>query len=746
MAAAEDSTAPDTTAATDPVATDPAATDSAAPDSAAPDSTGSAGLSFPRLSARTQRFTLGEPRNVQVAGTGERVLFVRTASGTDRTGVLWSFECDSGAERVLADPAALLTGGEQLSAAERARRERSRESGAGVTSYQLDNAGTVAVFALSGSAWSCDLATGEVTELPRPAGVDAVMDPRVDPTGSRVGYLAGGSLRVAELAGGADRALAEPDADTITWGAAEFVAAEEMDRHHGFWWSPDGQRLLAQRTDEAPVPVWQLADPADPSATPVPHRYPVAGSTDAEVTLWLLDLDGRRTQVAWDTAAYPYLTRVSWTDAGAVIQLLSRDQRRGLIGRIDPDSGALSTLTELSDDVWIELAPGVPQLTDRGLLTLLDDAASDTRRLALDGRPLSPVGLQVRAVVRAGDDGILVRGNGSDPSAIGVYRIGWDTSAQQLTPESGVHAVSVGGDTVATSSADLDSDGITVSISRGGEPLGTLERRGIEAPLMPRPTLLRAGERRIPTAVLFPTGHRPGSERLPVLMAPYGGPHGQLVQQHRRMFLQAQFLADQGFCVIVADGRGTPGGGPAWEKSIRDAFAEVTLADQVAALEAVAGQYPDDIDPARVGILGWSYGGYLSALAVLDRPDVFNAAVAGAPVTEWRLYDTFYTERYLGHPGQQPQVYDANSLLPLASRPLAPGVAEPELLILHGMVDDNVVVAHTLQLSSALLAAGRRHAVIPLTGVTHMTPQEIVAENLLRLQVDFLRRALAVDA
>lgn len=683
---------------------------------------------------------------MQVTGDGRRVLFIRTASGTDRTGALWSFECETGTERLLADPAELLTDGEQLSAAERARRERSRESGAGITSYQLDDGGTVAAFALSGSIWVCDLNSGTVRELPRPAGIDAVIDPRVDPTGSRVAYLAADSLRVVELDSGADRALAEPESDTVSWGAAEFVAAEEMDRHQGFWWSPDGQRLLVQRTDVAPVPLWQLADPADPAAAPVPHRYPVAGSTDAEVTLWLLGLDGARTPVAWDATAFPYLTRVSWTAAGAVIQLLARDQRSGVIYRVDPDSGALTTLAELSDEVWIELAPGVPQLTGRGLLTLVDDSATDTRTVALNGRPLSPAGLQVRAVLRADDDGILLRANNSDPSVIGVYRLGWDGATEQLTPDRGVHSLSIGGATTAMSSADLDTDGVTVTVSRDGRMLGTLERRGSTPPLTPRPTLLRTGERRIPTAVLFPTGHRPGSERLPVLMAPYGGPHGQLVQQHRRMFLQAQFLADQGFCVIVADGRGTPGGGPAWEKSIRDAFAGVTLADQVDALTAVAAQYPDDVDAARVGILGWSYGGYLSALAVLDRPDVFRAAVAGAPVTEWRLYDTYYTERYLGHPERQPQVYDANSLLPLASRPLPAGIAEPELLILHGMVDDNVVVAHTLQLSSALLSAGRRHAVIPLTGVTHMTPQEIVAENLLRLQVDFLRGALAVDA
>jgi dipeptidyl-peptidase 4 len=199
------------------------------------------------------------------------------------------------------------------------------------------------------------------------------------------------------------------------------------------------------------------------------------------------------------------------------------------------------------------------------------------------------------------------------------------------------------------------------------------------------------------------------------------------------MFLQAQWMADQGFCVVIADGRGTPGRGHSWERAVRHDLAGVTLDDQIAALDAVAEQFPDDVDTSRVGITGWSYGGYLAALAVLRRPDVFHVAVAGAPVTEWRLYDTAYTERYLGDPNEQPDVYDRNSLLPLAEK------LERPLLLIHGLADDNVFAAHTLQLSSALLAAGRSHSVLPLSGVTHMTSHEVVAENLALIQIEFLR-------
>jgi dipeptidyl-peptidase-4 len=206
----------------------------------------------------------------------------------------------------------------------------------------------------------------------------------------------------------------------------------------------------------------------------------------------------------------------------------------------------------------------------------------------------------------------------------------------------------------------------------------------------------------------------------------------------RGAYLTSQWFADHGFAVVVVDGRGTPGRGPAFEREVHGDLAGPVLQDQVDALHAVAERHPD-LDLTRVGIRGWSFGGYLAALAVLRRPDVFHAAVAGAPVTDWALYDTHYTERYLGHPDTCPEAYTRSSLIADA-----PALTRP-LLLVHGLADDNVVAAHTLRLSSALLAAGRPHSVLPLSGVTHMTPQEVVAENLLLLQVQFLEQALGIS-
>jgi dipeptidyl-peptidase-4 len=256
--------------------------------------------------------------------------------------------------------------------------------------------------------------------------------------------------------------------------------------------------------------------------------------------------------------------------------------------------------------------------------------------------------------------------------------------------------------------------------------------------------MLSLGPRQIRAALLFPSWYEPGSGPLPVLLDPYGGPHSQRVLAARGAYLTSQWFAEQGFAVLIADGRGMAGRGPAWDRAVAGNLADPVLEDQVDALHAAAEQF-GDLDLSRVAIRGWSFGGYLAALAVLRRPDVFHAAVVGAPVTDQHLYDTFYTERYLGLPADNPGAYDNCSPVRDAERLQRAGRDKTTfrpMMIIHGLADDNVVAAHTLRLSSALLAAGYPHTVLPLSGVTHMTPQEVVAENLLLLQIDYLRDAL----
>jgi dipeptidyl-peptidase 4 len=681
--------------------------------------------SFPRRQARTRRFTLGAPRGLAISPDGARVVFLRSRGGTDPVTCLWVLDVGTGEERLVADPHRLDAADEDLPPEERARRERSREQAGGIVGYALDRAADTAAFVLSGRLHVTGLVDGAAPRrIDTPGGV---IDPRPDPLGHRVAFVSGGALHVHELATGTTTALVEPDGPQVTFGLADFVAAEEMDRMRGYWWSPDGEALLVARVDETPVPRWHIADPANPDRTPTVVAYPAAGTPNARVTAEVVALDGTRTPVDWSGE---YLADAGWDATGPWLLVQPRDQRSVRLLGVDPATGSTTPLHERTDPAWVDLVPGVPARLGSGALVTVVEAG-DARRLVVDDEPVTPPSLQVRGVLDVDGDTVLFRA-GTEPASVGLWTWGPD-GLTGLTPGRGVHSGRLAAGTLVTTRQDLDSDGVTVTV-RGAGTVRTVESFAEAPGLVPRVTLLTAGARELPAAVLLPSWHEPGT-RLPVLMDPYGGPHGQRVVASRNAHLTSQWFAEQGFAVVVVDGRGTPGRGPVFERAVHLDVAGPVLEDQVDGLHAVAERMPD-LDLSRVGIRGWSFGGYLAALAVLRRPDVFHAAVAGAPVTDWALYDTHYTERYLGHPDEQPDVYARTSLLPDADKLTRP------LLLVHGLADDNVVAAHTLRLSSALLAAGRAHSVLPLSGVTHMTPQEVVAENLLLLQVDFLRRAL----
>ncbi len=688
--------------------------------------------SFPRQHARTRRFTLGAPRSFTVSPDDRRVVFLRSHAGDDAVNCLWMLDLEDGDERLVVDPGRIGADDTGLPAEERARRERLRESGGGITAYATDTEVTRAGFALAGRLFRVDLLAREPECVPVPGGVN-VFDPRLDPTGARMAFVRDDALFVVELDGSEPSVLcAEPEAPTVSWGSAEFVAAEEMGRLRGFWWSPEGDRLLVARVDTDPVDTWHIASPVTPWQEPRPIRYPAAGTANATVSLWLVEPDGTRTEVRWDRDRYEYLARVLWEAERPLISVQSRDQRSVAMLDVDPRSGGTSERHRQQDDAWVELVAGTPAWAGDRLVTVADDAT--TRRVHLDDRPATPEGLQVQSVVSADADTVRFLAT-DDPTQLHVFELTLgDGTVRPLTESPGIHGAVAGSGTIVVTAASLDRDGTSVEVrAADGAPPVLIASRAETPSIRPRPQLFAVGERRIQVAVLHPDGPTDGP--LPVLLDPYGGPHALRVQQARAAFAVPQWFADQGFVVVVADGRGTPLRGPAWEREVHGDLAGPTLDDQIDALLGVA-ERDDRLDLGRVAIRGWSFGGYLAALAVLRRSDIFHAAIAGAPVTEWRLYDTHYTERYLGHPTDTGDVYDANSLIPLAGR------LERPLMLIHGLADDNVVAAHTLELSRALLEAGRPHEVLPLSGVTHMTPQESVAENLLRLQVDFLRRAL----
>ena len=255
--------------------------------------------SFPRQQARTRRFTLGVPRSFAISPAGDRLLFLRSRTGSDPLTCLWLFDVGSGTERLIADPAVLAAAGDDdLPPEEKRRRERVREQAGGIVSYAVDAALRTAVFSLAGRVFAVDLETGGPA-APRELPLQSpALDPRPDPAGQRVAYVSGGGVRVAALRGGAgaDRAVAGPeDNPGVTYGLAEFIAAEEMDRSRGYWWAPDGTALLIARVDETPVQRWYISDPANPGRRPVEVAYPAAGTPNADVSLVLADLAGRRT-------------------------------------------------------------------------------------------------------------------------------------------------------------------------------------------------------------------------------------------------------------------------------------------------------------------------------------------------------------------------------------------------------------------------------------------------------------------
>ncbi|MFI0264840.1 prolyl oligopeptidase family serine peptidase [Streptomyces sp. NPDC017056] len=709
------------------------ATSSAAPVSGA----SATSAAFPRQFARTRRFTLGVPGRFGVSPDGSRVLFVRTGGGDDPVGRLWLYE--GGAERVLVDPALLEGDGGAFSEGllpeeERLRRERAREHATGVVAYATDAAARVVACALSGALWVVRTDGSAPFHVP---AAGPVADPRPSPDGRFVAYVTGGSLHVVRLEDGTDRCLAAAEGPDVTYGLPEYVAAESMHRTRGFWWSPDSRRILVARADTSGVARRYIGDPARPEQPPRAVPYPSAGTANAEVSLHIVPVASgeARVEVDWDRAAYEYLVSAGWDGHGPLVGVQSRDQRTLRTLTVDDGSGATAVLHERTDPAWVEIVSGTPARTASGALVLPEDA-DGTRRLNMGGRNVTPPGLNLREVVAVEGERVWFTAQ-EEPTELHVWR--WDPQdgPVRLSEGPGWFTAAVGGGTVVLSGLTPDGPVTGVSGPVPGTPPGSVASLAEEPAVAPRPRHLVLGERELRGALYLPSWHEPGTGRLPVLLSPYGGPSVQLAVRARTWFgCVAQWFAEEGFAVLVTDGRGTPGRGPAWEKAVHGDQLTPVLEDQVDALHATAERFAD-LDLERVAIRGWSFGGFLAAAAVLHRPDVFHAAVAGAAPTDQRLYDTHWKERFLGHPREAPDAYARSSLAGhghLLRRPL---------LLVQGLADDNVAPAHTLRFSAELLAAGKQHSVLPLPGAGHSPADAAVTENLLRFERDFLRDALA---
>lgn len=777
---------------------------------------------FPRLRARTLRFGCGAPRSAQTVGDGSRALFLRSDGPEDLVTALWlSWFDESGEhhETKLADPRELLgatADSEDVPAEEKARRERAREGGTGIVGYSSDDDGNRIVFTINGRLFLTDIDWNDETGAPEPhtrelAGewldedpemYTPVLNPRIAPDGEHVLYTTGSYLMLVDIGGElGDRITAvygvsvededgNPAENTWKIGLAEFVAGEEMDRYDGFWWAPDSQHVLFESFDTADEPTWYISDPADPEKPAAGRRYPRALTRNADVYLTVITLafdENDRyagitgnADVDWDREAYEYVAAVSWRrghDPLVLVQNRRQTRDQVLEVAVAADGAALGStrvLEEHANEQWIDLVHGTPAYTpDDRLVCSLNDMATDTNRLTVDGRPFTPAGWNVRTVLAVTDEDVLAvvqrapeiatevprawAGSGAasdaeslfgghDARSFDVVSIDYNGTITPVTTDPGQWTASRGERGIVVSGRDMRFARAQMRHILG-EQSATISSTAAEPGFAPNVTFTRLGEHRLYTAIIAPSPSSPyaHADKLPVLMKPYGGPGFQQVVASQSFYWEGQWWADQGFLVVTADGRGTTGRGPAWDRAIFENMKGVTLADQIEAVNALPeavsrlnadGRRPGvpapDLD--KVCMIGWSYGGFLSALAVLDAPNVFKAACAGAPPTDWTLYDTHYTERYLG---LDPDVYYRNGIVQDAPK------LERPLMLIHGFADDNVTIAHSLRLSQALMAAGRPHTFLPLTGITHMTNDETVAENLLTLQRDFLRDALA---
>lgn len=689
---------------------------------------------FPHHSARTLRFSLGAPRNFTLSPDGQRLIYLRSSSGVDRSGRLFEFDLITEATHEIVNPLELLkSAAEKLSIAEQARRERAREAAGGITNYSTDAAVKKVAFALSGKLFVADLTTRKVSQWP---AQEPVIDPQFAPDATAVGYInSSGEMRLSD--GQADRAIFTPEKEDVYYGQAEFVASEEMDRMHGFWWSADSKYLLVERFDESGVEKIWISDPANPENEPRAIRYPKAGSANVIASLFAYHLESQSTQEVKWAKEHEYLVAVNTNaiNKPPLLMTIDRAQRHAQIRAINLSDGSAPVIAEMRDPAWITLVSGSPQWGPTGqLITTID--SKTTRHLAIDGNAVTPDGLQVDHIVNVDRNGVTFVGT-FEATSLHVYWYGWGGELEELSKGDGVHMAKAAADTLLLLSRSLDYYGVKVEVIRDGKRI-EIESLAEQPDVDAKPELLNLGELELRSALLLPQNQSKFAHKnLPLLVDPYGGPGHLRNIKAKNAFAEAQWIANQGFAVLITDGRGTPNRGPEWEKAVLNDLSAAPLSDQAEAVSALIKLRPGLIDPEKVGIRGWSFGGYLAGLAALRRPDIFKCAIIGAPVTDFRFYDTYYTERFLGTVADH-QNYEQSSLLPDAEKLTVP------VMIIHGLADDNVLVANSLHLSSALLAAGKAHEVLPLTGVTHMTSQEVVAENLMHLELDFLRRSLKI--
>ncbi len=699
--------------------------------------------------AQTRRFTNGRPVQPHVTPDEKTILFLRSPADSPRQ-TLFAFDVATRTTREVLTPEALQKSGEEtISPAEKARRERMRVASRGFSSFQVSKDGEQVLLTLSGKGYVVRWRTGAYVELANSAGA---LDAKFSPDGKQVAYVRQHDVYRVDLASGRESRVTFGGTAQKAHGEAEFVAQEEMGRMSGYWWSPDGRSIAFAEVDTSQVEKWAILDVMHPERAADTMAYPRPGKNNATVRLGIAPtLGGKVTWVNWDNAALPYLAEVVWS-SGAPLTLLvqNRTQTEERLLAVDAKSGATRTLLTEKGAAWINLHDGFPHWFEDGhgfLWCTEQNGGVEVVEHTADG---AAVRTWVKPDIGAfslsqyvDKTHTLYYTASSDPTQAHVWKVtdaGAPVRIQTGEVDPSLQVLAAASDTGRLLVAYTQNDQhlpLARVLLDDGTAVGELPSLVATPPFLPKAEFFTLGTERVHAMLLRPRGSKPGI-RLPTIVYVYGGPTATVVHHAARDVLLDQWLADQGFLVVRVDGRGTPSRTPAWERAVHLDFATVPLDDQVTAVQALAKQVPE-MDLERIGIFGWSFGGYVAALAALKRPDVFKAAVAGAPVVDWLDYDTHYTERYLGLPSEHPEAYAKSSLLTYAQDLTLPIGA---LLLIHGTADDNVYFFHTLKLSNALFLAGKPHELLPLAGQTHMVPDPLVTQREYERILKFFRAKL----
>lgn len=656
---------------------------------------------------------------------------------------------------------------DNLSPEEKLQRERRRERGLGVTRYDWAEDAERLLVPLRGDLWVQDGLTGAPRKVVDTEGTPA-LDPRLTRDGKRLAYVSDAEIYVVDDLDGEGSTPKQITTGARgtgrTHGLAEYIAQEEMGRYAGYWWSFDGKQIAYTEVDETHLPTWRIVHQGRETPSWEDHGYPFAGQPNAKVKLGVVSATGGKT--VWMDVAMEgeptddlYLARVHWMPGGDLLaEIENRAQSKLDLVRFDPKTGERTVLLSESSDIWINLHGAFRPLekgtgeAEGGFLWASESTGFRHLQLhAADGtkiRDLTSGEWMVDSVAALDEDGgwVYFHGTKDGPVHKHLYRValaGGDV--ERLTEGDGSHSGPVStkkGVFVDEHSTLAAPPTIQLRKIDGGEVAQTLE-----VPADPRVASLSLTPPRLVTlesrdgvelhgAIYEPPPDAKAKAPYPVLVSVYGGPHAQRVTSSWGMTvdMRAQFYASQGYLVFKLDNRGSARRGLSFEGALRHDMGNIEVADQV---DGVAWLVKEGLaDPKRVGIYGWSYGGYMSAMALARAPQTFHAAVAGAPVTHWDGYDTHYTERYMGTPEGNPKGYEDSAVM--THLPQMTG----ELMIVHGLIDENVHFRHAARLIQALISAGKDHELLMFPDERHMPRKEEDRVYMERRMLQFWDRAL----